>query len=318
MTMSESTFLHPIKVVALRTGLSTHLIRVWERRYGAVTPGRSDTQRRLYSDDEIERLKLLQGLTEGGQSIGRIANLSIGQLRELASKARPQAANSAIEDRRGERRSVGRTHVEQCLRAVGDLDQPGLESALQEGSVALGQQGVLLHVVAPLAEELGALWLEGTIGVAHEHFASAILRTFLGNMSRPFAPNENAPHIMVATPSGQLHELGALIVTAAAVALGWQATYLGACLSATEIASALKQKPARAVGLSIVYPADDPALPGELRHLRSLMPADVALLVGGRGAAHHQELLTEVGAIHSGGPLTIFIERLQELRAGKS
>lgn len=316
--MNEGVFLHPIKVVALRTGLSPHLIRVWERRYGAVTPGRSDTHRRLYSEGEIERLKLLQALTESGQSIGRIANLSIGQLRELAANARSQPQSSAIEDRRGERRSIGRVHVDRCLRAVADLDQPGLERALQEGAVALGQQGVLLHVVAPLAEEVGALWQDGTIGVAHEHFASAILRTFLGNMSRPFAPNENAPHIMVATPSGQLHELGALIVTAAAVALGWQATYLGACLSAMEIASALKQKPARAVGLSIVYPADDPALPGELRRLRSLLPADTALLVGGRGAANHQELLTEIGAIHSGGPLTNFMERLQELRAGKS
>ena len=67
--------LHPIKVVAKKTGLSPHLIRVWERRYGAVTPERSDTQRRMYSEREIERLKVLQMLTEAGHSIGNIATL---------------------------------------------------------------------------------------------------------------------------------------------------------------------------------------------------------------------------------------------------
>ena len=124
--------------------------------------------------------------------------------------------------------------------------------------MALGQQGVLLHVIGPLAEEVGNLWQDGSIGVAHEHFASAIMRTFLGNMSRPFAPNDSSPHIVTATPTGQLHEIGAMLITAAATALGWQATYLGASISPVEIVSALRQKPARVVGLSIVYPPDDP------------------------------------------------------------
>jgi len=310
--------LHPIKVVALKTGLSPHLIRVWERRYGAVTPGRTDTQRRLYSEEEIERLKLLQRLTEAGHSIGSIANLELGELRGLLDSGDTDKGETLVGRRRGERQLTGRVFAERCLAAVTSLDQHAMETALQEASIALGQQGLLLHVVAPLAEEVGALWQDGTIGVAHEHFASAILRTLLGNLSRPFAPSETAPHIIVATPPGQLHELGALIVSAAASALGWQATYLGACLGAVEIASALKQKPARALALSVVYPADDPALATELRQIRALIPSDVALLVGGRAAAAHRPLLAELGAIYCGGPLIEFMDRLQELRAGNS
>ena len=67
---------YSIKVVARRTGLSPHVIRAWERRYGAVEPERSATGRRLYSDTEIERLQALERATRAGHSIGQIAQLS--------------------------------------------------------------------------------------------------------------------------------------------------------------------------------------------------------------------------------------------------
>lgn len=303
-----------MKVVALRTGLSPHVIRVWERRYRAVTPGRTGTRRRLYSEPEIERLKLLHLATGAGHSIGTIAHLDIEELRNLIGSGRTDDGPS-LKKLRDNRQVIGRDFVERCLERIASLDRAGLETALQDGSLALGQQGTLLHVVAPLAEAMGALWQDGTIGVAHEHFASAVMRTFLGNMGRPFAPRESAPHLIVATPPGQLHELGALLVAAVAAVLGWQTTYLGACLSAPEIASAVRQKPARAVALSVVYPADDPQLGPELRQLRSLLPAHVALLVGGRAATGYQPVLDEIGAIRSDGPLTDFMDRLIELQS---
>ena len=64
---------HSIKVAARRCGLSTHVIRVWEKRYDAVSPDRTDTNRRLYSEQEIERLKLLRAATLSGHSIGNVA-----------------------------------------------------------------------------------------------------------------------------------------------------------------------------------------------------------------------------------------------------
>ena len=51
---------HPIKVAVRRTGLSAHVIRVWEKRYGAVVPARTAANRRLYSDEEIVRLQWLR------------------------------------------------------------------------------------------------------------------------------------------------------------------------------------------------------------------------------------------------------------------
>lgn len=83
--MTSTAPQHPIRVVALRTGLSPDLIRAWEKRYQAVVPQRTDTARRLYSDLDVDRLKLLKLATEGGRRIGDIAGLPFQELRELVS-----------------------------------------------------------------------------------------------------------------------------------------------------------------------------------------------------------------------------------------
>ena len=111
--------------------------------------------------------------------------------------------------------------------------------------------------------------------------------------------------LVVATPVGQLHELGALLAGAAAANLGWHVTYLGASLPAAEIAGAARQSRARAVALSLIYPEDDPRLPGELTALRQALPPETALIVGGRAMAAYRKLLTGLGAV--------LVEDLKEL-----
>ena len=77
-----------IKVVIQRTGLSGHVIRIWEKRYDAVGPERTGTNRRLYSDEQIERLSLLRDITQNGHRIGHVAKLPTEKLRELSKQSR--------------------------------------------------------------------------------------------------------------------------------------------------------------------------------------------------------------------------------------
>jgi methanogenic corrinoid protein MtbC1 len=157
--------------------------------------------------------------------------------------------------------------------------------------------GVLQGVVAPLAQRIGDLWRDGTLTAAHEHFASAGIRVFLGYTSRPYGPMDGAPILAVATPAGQVHELGALLVGATASNLGWQVTYLGSSLPAAEIAGAVRQSRAKALALSLVYPEDDPTLKVELRHLGESLPASVVVIAGGRAAQAYGEVLESIGAV---------------------
>jgi DNA-binding transcriptional MerR regulator/methylmalonyl-CoA mutase cobalamin-binding subunit len=290
--MNEAQY--PIQLVARLTGLSTHVIRIWEQRYRAVEPQRTATKRRLYSQREIERLNLLRDVTHAGHSIGQVAQLPTDKLGKLL------AASHSLQAR-GPRATAETpksvSFLDECVAAIKSLDAHALDDALKRGSTELGALGMLQRVVAPLAQTIGDLWRDGTLTSAHEHFASAALRVFLGNAAKPFGAMDDAPVLVVATPAGQVHELGALLVQATAANLGWQVTYLGASLPAAEIAGAARQSRARAVALSLVYPEDDPRLEGELKRLRELLPPEVALLTGGRAMPAYLDAIEKIEAV---------------------
>jgi len=277
----------PIAIAARRSGLSQHVIRAWEKRYGAIQPGRSGTQRRLYSDDEIERLQLLRRATQGGHSIGNIASLSTEDLRELAA-ADPGPADSAPPDTADSLRAAS-------LEAIARLDASGLERILQTGLATLGRGPLMQRVIVPLIAEVGDKWEHGILRVAHEHCATSVIRTLLGNFVHAHSATSNAPVLVVTTPPGQLHELGALIAAATATDRGWKVLYLGPSLPAEEIAGAVAVSKADALALSIVYPADDPALAAHLRAIRKLLP-DSPIIAGGRSAHGYSAALSEIGA----------------------
>jgi len=302
-----NTAFYSIRMVAERTGLSPDLIRVWEKRYGAVQPVRTASNRRRYSEREVERLMLLGKAVAAGHSIGAIARLPDEQLRALvAAHGNGHGA---------ERVSGCAPHcafVEEALARVSRFDEPGLRQVLNRAVVTVGVQGFLCRIVAPLIEEVGEQWRSGMLLAAHEHFLSGVLRVWLGRMEGQVPAQ--APRLVVATPAGQLHELGALLAGAAAAQMGWRPIQLGTNLPAAEIAGAALQSGARAVALSIVYPADDPHLPEELRRLREFLPATVAIVVGGRAAMAYRAVLEQIGAsVHS--DLRSFCDVLDRLRA---
>ena len=285
-----------IKLVARQTGLSVHTIRVWEKRYGAVRPVRATNNRRLYSDEDIERLKLLRQATMAGHSIGQIAQSSAAELRrllrdDLTTRNTDPAATARQE------RSAADDLIAAALRATERLDITDLRDLLDRGAVELGQPAMLHKFVAPFAIEVGERWRRGELNVAHEHFATSTITVFLAGFARPYPVGASAHHLVVATPTGQLHELGAIIAVAAAQSHGWRATYLGSSLPIEELVGAATQLKARAIGLSIVFPPDDAALTRDLMKLPKLLPPECAVIVGGRSVDTYGETLQNIGAI---------------------
>ena len=112
---------HPIQVVTRRTGLSADVLRVWEKRYAVVTPVRSTNGRRLYTDADIERLRLLVEATRTGHPIGQVAALPAAALVALLAEDRP-----APRSRRGPAEAAPRGPaadlLETCIAAIGRFD----------------------------------------------------------------------------------------------------------------------------------------------------------------------------------------------------
>ncbi|HOE28039.1 MAG TPA: MerR family transcriptional regulator [candidate division Zixibacteria bacterium] len=303
--------LYPIRVVAAKTGLSAHLIRMWERRYGAVEPSRTNTRRRLYSESDVRRLTLLRRATQAGAAIGQIATLPEDDLESLV----------ASYEQLGAVRGAGAPgppapgyFVRLALEAVADLDARRLESVLLQASVALGRIVLLQEVVMPLLDRVGTEWSGGRLKIAHEHLASSTLRSFLGHLAETAAAEQDAPLLLTTTPAGQVHEFGALVSTVAAASVGWRTAFLGPNLPAEDIAGAARQTSARAVALSIIYPPDDARLADELRTLRRLLDPAVRIIVGGRSKDGYRRTLAEIGALAVDN-LPGLIEGLDSLRA---
>src|SRR4051794_621210 len=131
---------YPIQLVAQLTGLSAHVIRIWEQRYRAVEPHRTPGNRRLYSQHDIERLNLLRDVANAGHSIGQVASLPTDKLRKLAAGT-PNPQGRAAHSGTGTP-SPG-SFLEECMAAIKSLDGAALDDALKRGATALGCLGLL-------------------------------------------------------------------------------------------------------------------------------------------------------------------------------
>ena len=291
----RSTPRHPIRVVTTRTGLSPDLLRAWERRYRVVIPTRSAGGQRLYSDADIDRLRLLHRATQAGRSISNVAELSSESLDALVYHdsapvlvpGAPTTDTPAIID----------TLTVAAVEAITLLDQPGFERLLRRAATHLSGPHLLDGFIAPLLWRIGHLWEAGRLSPVHEHFASAEIRRMLSNLIERAPLEAAAPVIALATPAGQLIELGAMLAAATAANEGWRVIYFGPDLPAAEIVLGAKAAGAKAVAVSIVHESPDSKLPRELERMARGLKGHAALLVGGRAATNHGLLLKRLGAL---------------------
>jgi DNA-binding transcriptional MerR regulator/methylmalonyl-CoA mutase cobalamin-binding subunit len=305
---------YPVQVVARQTGLTPHLLRAWEKRYAAVHPTRSESGRRVYSDLDLRRLKLLSRITKQGHPIGSVATLPDEVLENLAK----QSTISQAERPRGkggphrERSAI----VRDCIAVIQRFDTDGLNKILKRTVLETGYTAVVRQVVAPLAQRLGELWSNGTIQTSHEHFASGAIRAFLLDPARQYSGTAPDTALVASTLQGQLHELGVVMAAALAAERGWRVIYLGPSLPALEIASVAIKNEARVVALSMVYPEAEPKIENELRELRNNLPEKTPILIGGSGAESYRSVIDELQArlIEDFGAFQIALAKIRATR----
>lgn len=283
---------YSIKAVSKISGLTEFVIRAWEKRYNAVEPSRTETNRRVYSEEDIEKLNLLREATQNGHSIGNIANLSIDALKDLVSS---NAINNKIITPPSNNNIVYSNHLEICLNAIKNLNGEELERELLKASVNLSQPVLFEKLLIPLLEEIGKNWQEGGYRVVNEHMASTIIGNFLSNLRESFKIPNSAPKILFATPMGQHHEFGALLAASVAASAGWKTTYLGPNLPMVDFINAAEKFHAKAIALSLIYPPDDLQLKNELEKLK-ILGKNIAVIAGGRVANTYLDVLNELNA----------------------
>ena len=264
-----------VGMVSKMTGLSTHTLRIWEKRYAAVLPKRTEAGGRLYTDAHVERLRLLHKLVGSGHSIGGIAKLPDADLRHMAAAFPPPSSQPPPRHLPEVRKRV--------LAAVEHFRTEEAEQTLARAALSNEPTEFLKGVVGPILVEVGDRWEQGELRIAHEHACSTVMRGLLFSLMRLYPTNDAGRRVVVATPAKEDHELGALMVAMLAVMHGWSVLYLGPNLPAEEIAYAVTDTDAQLVMLSITNLTPEESA-REIAAIESALPGRVRILVGGRAA----------------------------------
>lgn len=280
------------QTAARLSGLSVFVLRAWEKRYSVVKPQRTASNRRLYSDADVERLVLLRKLTEAGLAISSAAPLTDAELRTMLRRVDELGLDVDKEAMSPAGWRAG------LMRQTRQLDGSGLERILRDAERTLSRRVFIDHVVAPFLGEIGSGWREGRVRIVQEHLATATIRSVLVELLNAATAPSGARRVITATPTGQVHEMGALLAGLTASSTGRAVTHLGAGLPAEEIAHAARDLDAAEVLLSIVYPPDDATTFAELVELVRLLPTGVVLVVGGASAPAYLARIDHPSIVH--------------------
>jgi MerR family transcriptional regulator, light-induced transcriptional regulator len=263
----------PIGVVERETGLSKDVLRKWETRYGFPVPERDATGERIYPADQVARLSLIKRLLDSGMRPSHVVRQTPEVLAELAERRRPKSTQ-AEPDRLGEG----------FLEALRAHDAPALRKSLNR---LLREEGVRIFVqdkIAALIRLIGEAWARGELEIHEEHLFSEIVQNMLRRVIDELNDPLGRPRILMTTLPGEPHGLGLLMVAALASLETAYCLSLGTQTPLQEIRSAAEVRATDIVALSFSANFPARAVTAALAQLRSLLPEDVEVWVGGEGA----------------------------------
>ncbi len=248
------------------TGLSTDVIRVWERRYGFPEPVRLPSGHRRYRREDLHRLRLMAEAVAAGHRPSALAACDERSLKQLL-----------LREDRGE--------LEPLLQAVEAMDSRGIRAHLKEAQIRQGWKPFLQEVVSPLLDRVGMAWAEGRIGIHHEHLVTEVLEDLLRELRLAFRQLPDRGAVLLATLPGERHRLGLLMAALAYAASGARTELLGVDLPVASIASAARALKVDRVAVSLSIQSSGEPTRRLLMDLKERLPAGCRLIIGGQGAA---------------------------------
>jgi DNA-binding transcriptional MerR regulator len=271
---------YTVKAAARATGISESRLRTWERRYGIPQPGRSDTNRRQYDDDDLAVIRRMAALVEAGMAASDAADAA----RLSIAGPEPQAPAS---------HPLLNPLVETMIAAAQAYDEAAYVAALRQARDELGWAGALESVVLLALKRIGYAWMEASASVAIEHFASQIVRREIGAALSilPLASDEKAL-LLLACPEAEEHDLALLSLALLLRAEGEHVVYLGADVPISDLLNAIDVTKPAAVVLAATSDSGRASL---VRASRSILAArGPRLFIGGPAVGPELDLAAGV------------------------
>ncbi|MFN0037853.1 MAG: MerR family transcriptional regulator [Saprospiraceae bacterium] len=217
--------IYSIRDLEKLTGIKAHTIRIWEQRYGLITPARTGTNIRYYTDENLRLLFNIALLNRNGLKISKLAQMSP---HEIATKGAAIAQNSPSPN----------TQTDALTLAMIDFNEVVFEQIFAEYVDAKGFESAMLELIYPFLDKMRLLWLTNSISPAHEKFVGQIIRRKL-MCAVDEAPSHSDAHVfLLYSPESEAQELTLLFIQYLLRSRGMRVVYLGTNVAVAELRGA--------------------------------------------------------------------------------
>ncbi|MBN2344472.1 MAG: cobalamin B12-binding domain-containing protein [Deltaproteobacteria bacterium] len=230
------------------SGVPVETIRNWELRYGFPSPSRLDSGHRRYEMELISRLKKIKALVDVGYKPSFAVNLDDMELENLLLSGRYSADLNPLDENDFQKA------ISRWLTLTETMNVAEFTRALSQDWSRIGARRFIFELTLPFLREVGNRWESSALSVAHEHFASEVLQSFLASRWRPLISTNHNKKLVLANQEGDLHSLGLQMAAVLASIHNIEPIFLGPNTPLQDIIIAATEQKVSAVviGLSSV------------------------------------------------------------------
>ena len=278
-TMKQPGNLLTIGELSKRTGISTHTLRMWEKRYGTPQSIRLPSGHRRYLPEEVERLQVVAKALKLGFRAGKVVGGTqeeLYRLLGLGTKGSPRIPSAIpIDDS---------AILNQWIDWITEYDEENFELEMHRQWGQRGPLEFVIHLAAPLVHRIGQEWQDGNLSVAHEHFATGILNNFLASRWRKQNNHKVWPTVVLTTLPGERHLLGLQMCATVLSVTDWKIVSLGLDVPEEEIATTVDHCESKLLCVSVSEWYGASKAKPILWRLRKQLGRHTEIMVGGGGA----------------------------------
>jgi MerR family transcriptional regulator, light-induced transcriptional regulator len=263
-----------ISAMERETGLSKDTLRVWERRYGFPLPARDAFGERLYSFEQLTKLRVICRLIDCGYRPGKIVNMSVGHLESLAQQVVASTSINAP-------KLAHQEDLERLLQFCKTHQVDELRRTLTQASLGMGLESFVNEIVAPLTAKVGEAWASGYLEIFEEHLYTESIHVVLRNAISNIPSSGLGPKVLLTTFPIEPHGLGLLMAEAILALHGAKCFSLGIQTPIRDIVRAANVQNIDAVALSFSSYLNPNHVIEGLSELRQQLPSEVEVWAGG-------------------------------------
>ena len=267
-----------VKHAAALTGISADTLRMWERRYGVVTPVRTQGGYRLYDDAAIARLTAMHALVTAGWA-PREAAAQVASGTTLGPTMAPREESSRAVGGANDAETPG-VDPNLLVRLALEFDTESLSHALDEVFARHEVHELVDSWLMPALRLLGEAWQRGEVSVAAEHFVTAGVHRRLATALDTLPTRPGAPCVLLGLGRGSRHELGLLAFAVLLRRMGLDATYLGSDVPSDSWVVAVATLNPDVVVLGVHADSDVPTVRDAVAAIQAAKP-HLPVLLGG-------------------------------------